>query len=67
MWAQVESILRQATSRIAEHAAEFLPGVLVAVLLALVTLVVAILVRVALVRILMAGGSLRWLWASPRR
>jgi hypothetical protein len=52
MWAQVELILRQATSRIAEHVAEFLPGVLVAVLLALVTLVVAILVRVALVRVL---------------
>jgi hypothetical protein len=50
MWAEVDQILRRATSQIGEHVANFLPGVLVALLLVVVTFVVAVLVRVLLVR-----------------
>jgi hypothetical protein len=52
MWAQVEGIVRQATTRIADHIANFLPGVLVSVTLILTTFVVAVLVRVLIVRAL---------------
>jgi Mechanosensitive ion channel, conserved TM helix len=52
MWAQVDQILRQATAQIADHIANFLPGLVVAVLLILGAFVVAILVRVLLVRAL---------------
>jgi hypothetical protein len=52
MWAQFEQILRQATTQIADHAANFLPGVLVSVLLILATFVLATLVRVLIARTL---------------
>ena len=54
MWEQVDRILRQAAGRIADHVADFLPGVLVAAILMLLTVVVAILVRLVLVRALRA-------------
>src|SRR5438874_12851553 len=48
MWEQVDRILRQATSQMAD----FLPGVVVSVVLLLAALVVAVVVRVLLVRVL---------------
>lgn len=50
MWVQVDRILRQAMSQLADHAANFLPGVLVSLVLALATFVVALLARLLLVR-----------------
>jgi hypothetical protein len=50
MWERIELILRQATEHIAQHVADFLPGVLVAVILVLLTFVVATLVRSLLAR-----------------
>ena len=50
MWAQVDRILRQATTQIADHIADFLPGMLVSLMLILATCVVAILARMLLVR-----------------
>jgi hypothetical protein len=52
MWTQVDRILDQATAQIADHVANFLPGLLVALMLILATFVVAILARVVLVRTL---------------
>lgn len=52
MWAQVDRILRQATSQIADHVADFLPGALVAAMLIVATFIVALLVRLLLVRAL---------------
>lgn len=52
MWAQIDRILRQAATQIGEHVANFLPGVLVALLLILTTFVVALLVRNVLARAL---------------
>jgi Mechanosensitive ion channel, conserved TM helix len=52
MWSQVDRILRQATSQIADHVADFLPGVLVAALLVMATLIVAVFIRLLLVRAL---------------
>ena len=52
MWAQVDQILRQATTQIVDHVANFLPGVLVALMLILATFVVAALARMLLVRAL---------------
>ena len=52
MWAQIDGILRQATTQIADQVAKFLPGLLVALLLILATLLVAILVRALLLRAL---------------
>jgi hypothetical protein len=52
MWAQFDQILRRATTQIVEHVANFLPGVLVALMLMLATFVVALLARVLLVRLL---------------
>jgi len=52
MWAQVDRILRQATSQIVDHVANFLPGVLVSLTLILATLVVALLARMLLTRAL---------------
>jgi mechanosensitive ion channel-like protein len=52
MWAQVDRILRQATSQIVDHIANFLPGVLVSLTLILATLVVALLARLLIVRAL---------------
>ena len=50
MWERIELILRQATEHVAEHVAEFLPGVLVSAVLVLLTFVVATLVRSLLAR-----------------
>jgi hypothetical protein len=52
MWAQVDRILRQATIQIVDHIANFLPGVLVSLLLILTTFVVALFARVLLMRAL---------------
>jgi hypothetical protein len=52
MWAQVDRILRQATSQIVDHVANFLPGMLVSLTLILATLVVALLARMLLTRAL---------------
>jgi hypothetical protein len=52
MWTQVDRILDQATAQIADHIANFLPGLLVALTLLLATFVVAIIARVVLVRTL---------------
>lgn len=52
MWAQVDRILRQATSQVVDNVANFLPGVLVSLTLILATLVVAVLARMLLVRAL---------------
>jgi hypothetical protein len=52
MWAQVDRILRQSTTQIADHIANFLPGLVVALLLLLGVFVVALLVRAVLARVL---------------
>jgi hypothetical protein len=52
MWAEIEQVLREAMRQIGTNVADFLPGVVVALLLVLVTFVVALLVRVLLVRAL---------------
>lgn len=52
MWAQIDIILRQATTQIADQVAKFLPGLLVALLLVLATILTAILVRALLLRAL---------------
>lgn len=52
MWAQVDLILRQATRQIVDDVANFLPGVLVALVLILVTFIGATVARVAAVRAL---------------
>lgn len=52
MWAQVDTIFRQATAQIVDHVANFLPGALVALLLILVTFVVAVLIRMMVARVL---------------
>lgn len=52
MWAQVDRILRQATTQIADHIANFLPGMLVSATLMFAAFVVALLARVLLVRAL---------------
>jgi hypothetical protein len=54
MWEQVDRVLRQATGRIADHVAEFLPGVLVALILVVLTFVVAVLMRLVVLRALRA-------------
>src|SRR5262249_22379498 len=50
MWAQVDRMLRHAGNQIVDQIASFLPGVLVSLLLMLMTFVVALLTRVALIR-----------------
>jgi len=60
MWEQVDRILRQATSQIADQVANFLPGVVVALLLMLVTVVMALLVRALLARALRGLEFDRW-------
>jgi len=57
MWEQVQQIFRQAMSQIAANIANFLPGVLVALILILVTFAVATLARMLVVRML---GSLEF-------
>lgn len=52
MWAHVDKIVRQATAQIADHVANFLPGVLVSLMLVLAAFVVAVLARLLLVRAL---------------
>ncbi|MCL4811269.1 MAG: hypothetical protein KJ061_02235 [Vicinamibacteraceae bacterium] len=52
MWEQVDRVLRQATSQIVDHVANFLPGVLVSLVLVLLTFAVAMLLRTAVVRML---------------
>jgi hypothetical protein len=52
MWEQIDQILRRAMAQISDHVANFLPGVLVTVILMLVAFVVALLVRMLLVRAL---------------
>ncbi|HWW84901.1 MAG TPA: hypothetical protein VNZ26_14925 [Vicinamibacterales bacterium] len=52
MWAQVDRILRQATSQTVDQIANFLPGVLVSLTLVLTTFVVAIFARVLVMRAL---------------
>jgi hypothetical protein len=52
MWGQVDRILRQATAQIADHVANFLPGMVVSLMLILAAFVVAFLVRLLLVRAL---------------
>ena len=52
MWAQVDRILREATNQIADQLANFLPGLVGALLIILATVVVAVLVRALLVRAL---------------
>jgi hypothetical protein len=52
MWSEVDQIFRQATRQIAMHVANFLPGVLVALLLIVVTVGVAWGVRKLLARML---------------
>jgi hypothetical protein len=60
MWAQVERILRQASAQIADHVANFLPGMLVSLILILATFVVALLTRMLLVRALRGLDFDRW-------
>ena len=43
MWAQIDGILRQATAQITDQVAKFLPGLLVALVLILTTIVEAVL------------------------
>jgi hypothetical protein len=52
MWAQVDRILRQATSQSVDNIANFLPGVLVSLVLILTTFVVALSARALLLRAL---------------
>lgn len=54
MWEEIDRVLRQATGRIADHVAEFMPGVLVALILVFLTFVVAALVRLTFLRALRA-------------
>ena len=60
MWAQVERILRQASAQITDHVANFLPGMLVSLILILATFVVALLTRMLLVRALRGLDFDRW-------
>jgi hypothetical protein len=50
MWAQVDQIFRQATTQIADQIANFLPGLLVSLILILATFVIASLARTLLMR-----------------
>ena len=52
MWAQVQRILTQAMGQIADHIVNFLPGVLVSLMLILGTFVAAVLARALLLRLL---------------
>jgi hypothetical protein len=60
MWVQVDRILRQATTQIADHIANFLPGMLVSVALMFAAFVVAILARMLLLRALRGLEFDRW-------
>jgi Mechanosensitive ion channel, conserved TM helix len=52
MWQQIEGILRQAMRETADQTAAFLPGVLVSLVLFVAVAVIAVLVRVAVIRAL---------------
>jgi hypothetical protein len=52
MLAQIDRILRQATAQIADHIANFLPGLLVALMLILAIFLIALFVRAVLGRLL---------------
>ncbi len=52
MWAQVERILRQSATQIGDQVANFLPGLLVALLLMSVTVIAAVVVHALLLRAL---------------
>jgi hypothetical protein len=52
MWAQVDQIFRRATTQIADQIANFLPGLLVSLVLILATFVLALLAHTLLVRAL---------------
>ena len=52
MWEQVNDIFRQAMVRVAENVVDFLPGLLVLLVIVLGTVIVAFLVRFLLVRVL---------------
>lgn len=52
MWAQVDQVLRQASRQLLDHLVNFLPGVLVALVLIVTTVAVALLMRMLLVRLL---------------
>ncbi len=52
MWAQFDRILRQAGSQMADHLANFLPGVLVALILVAATVLIATVARLVLLRLL---------------
>ena len=52
MWGQVERILRQATALITDYIANFLPGLLVSLMLMLGAFVIALLARILLLRAL---------------
>ena len=77
MWAQIDGILRQATAQITDQVAKFRPGLLVALLLLLATILVAVLVRTLLLRALRGlefdqwaervgvATIIGWLAASP--
>ena len=60
MWAQVDRILRQATTQIGDHIANFLPGMLVSLALIFAAFGVAILARMLLVRALRGLEFDRW-------
>ena len=52
MWAQVERILRQSATQIGDQVANFLPGLLVALLLMSATVIAAVVVHALLLRAL---------------
>src|SRR5215470_17185384 len=52
MWAQINRLLEQSSSRILSGIADFLPGVLAFIVILLITIIVAFIVRVALRRFL---------------
>ena len=60
MWTQVDRILEQASTQIAGHIANFLPGLLVSLMLVITTFVVAILGHLLLVRALRGLDFDRW-------
>jgi hypothetical protein len=51
MLAQIETIFRQATAQIVDHVANFLPGLLVALMLILAVFLIALFVRAVLTRV----------------
>jgi hypothetical protein len=52
MWEQIDRIVRRASTEIADHVANFLPGVLVSLVLILAAFVIAVLARLLIVRAL---------------